>query len=94
MKENELLEFKRILNEFKAVKFVGKTSTKTFMQVTGYPHFENVCSNILAFFFNPKEEHNLNDLFIWSLLETTGEEMMTNVDTVVIERGFCTSNNN
>jgi len=94
MRENELLEFKRILDEFKAVKFVDKTSTKTFMQVTGYPHFENVCSNILAFFFDPKEEHNLNNLFIRSLLETAGEEMISNVDTVVIEREFCTSNNN
>lgn len=25
---------------------------KTFMDVSGYPHYENVCSNILAFYFN------------------------------------------
>ena len=34
---------------------------KTFMEVSGYPHYENVCSNILSFYFNPNEEHRLND---------------------------------
>ena len=29
----------------------------TFMQIAGYPHYENVCSNILAFYLDPAEEH-------------------------------------
>lgn len=43
---------------------------KTFMEVSGYPHYENVCSNILSFYFNPNEEHRLNDIVLKSLLST------------------------
>jgi hypothetical protein len=38
------------------------------MEVAGYPHYENVASNLLAFFFQPTEEHGLGDLFLASLL--------------------------
>lgn len=36
----------------------------TFMEISGYPHYENVCSNILAFFFDPKNPHRLGTLFL------------------------------
>ena len=36
----------------------------TFMEVAGYPHYENVCSNILAFFFDPGKPHGLGTLFL------------------------------
>lgn len=36
----------------------------TFMEISGYPHYENVCSNILAFFFDPKKPHGLGTLFL------------------------------
>ena len=42
---------------------------KTFMDITGYPHYENVSSNILAFYFNPNEEHKLKKLVINSLFK-------------------------
>lgn len=34
------------------------------MEISGYPHYENVCSNILAFFFDPKKPHGLGTLFL------------------------------
>lgn len=36
----------------------------TFMEISGYPHYENVCSNILAFYFDPAGEHGLGDLLL------------------------------
>jgi len=82
-------------NEVSVIRFSSEIAiclteiyTSPFMQVTGYPHFKNVCSNILAFSFDLKEEYNFNDLFIRLLLETAGEEMISNGDTVVIEREF------
>lgn len=44
-----------------------KEPPKTFQAIAGQPHYENVVSNIYAFFFNPDEEHQLRDLFINSL---------------------------
>lgn len=42
---------------------------KTFMDVSGYPHYENVSSNILAFYFDPLEEHGFNSLVINSFIK-------------------------
>jgi len=47
---------------------------RTFMQIGGYPHYENVCSNILAFFFDPENEHGLLDLCYKSLLQCVCEK--------------------
>lgn len=41
----------------------------TFLEISKQAHYENVWSNIYAFFFDTKAEHNLKDLFIQSLLE-------------------------
>jgi hypothetical protein len=44
----------------------------TFMEVSGYPHYENVCSNILKFFFDPAAEHGLGDLLVVAFLRMAG----------------------
>lgn len=41
----------------------------TLMEISGYPHYENVCSNILAFFFDPSKPHGLGTLFLDALAE-------------------------
>lgn len=46
--------------------------SQTFMEIAGYPHYENVCSNFLAFFFDPEEMHGLGSLFIDALSEAAG----------------------
>jgi len=40
----------------------------TFLEISGQPHYENVISNIYAFYLNPYEKHNLEDIFISTLL--------------------------
>lgn len=45
-----------------------KKRPKTFLGIAKQPHYENVLSNIYAFFFNVNEEHGFNDLFIKSLI--------------------------
>jgi hypothetical protein len=39
----------------------------TFMEIAGYPHYENVCSNILAFYLDPEEPHGLETLVLDTL---------------------------
>lgn len=48
---------------------VSPAHSNTFFDVAGYPHYENVASNILAFFLDSNEEHGLMDLWISSLME-------------------------
>lgn len=46
-----------------------KGKPKTFLGIAKQPHYENVMSNIYAFFFTTNEIHKMNDLFISSLLQ-------------------------
>ena len=55
------------LNQNEIPKIKGKP--KTFLGIAKQPHYENVVSNIYAFFFNVYEEHNFKDLFIRNLIE-------------------------
>lgn len=41
---------------------------KSFFDISGFPRWETVNSNLLAFYFNKDEEHNFGTLFIESLL--------------------------
>lgn len=45
---------------------------RTFMEIAGYPHCENVCSNILAFFMDPEEPHGLGTLVLDALASAAG----------------------
>lgn len=43
---------------------------RTFMEIADYPHYENACSNILAFFTDPEESHGLGTLVLDALVHT------------------------
>ena len=45
----DVVQAKRILEEFKKIVLKPKRK-ETFMTISGYPHYENVVSNILKFF--------------------------------------------
>lgn len=60
--------FRGLLSKFDTIPKLEQREP-TFMEIAGYPHYENVCSNILAFFFDSNENHNLKELFVESILE-------------------------
>ncbi|MGJ8734691.1 MAG: PD-(D/E)XK nuclease family protein [Cellulophaga sp.] len=62
------------LNQNDIPKIKGKP--KTFLGIAKQPHYENVLSNIYAFYFNVNEEHQLNDLFVTSLLDCIKESKL------------------
>ncbi|MEZ7515349.1 PD-(D/E)XK nuclease family protein [Flavobacterium frigidarium] len=53
-----------------------KKRPKTFLGIAKQPHYENVMSNIYAFYFNVNEVHNMHDLFINTLLEIINESKL------------------
>lgn len=65
-----LESFEALLDEFG--QFSRPVRPPTFMEIAGYPHYENVCSNILAFFMDPKEPHGLGTLVLDALANATG----------------------
>lgn len=65
----EVKKVEQLLNEASNISKKIPIKEKTFMDISGYPHYENVSSNILAFYFNPTEEHKLNSIVIGALLK-------------------------
>lgn len=59
----------QLLEEF--IKIPRKYKDSTYLELCHYPkrRIEEICSRLLAFYFDPLKEHGFNDLFICSLLE-------------------------
>lgn len=62
-----LATYQRILARFAQLP-PSQQPAPTFLEIAGYPHLENVASNILRFFLEPQGEHNLKGLVLESLL--------------------------
>jgi hypothetical protein len=76
-------DFIKILLDFKSIP--RHKRIKTFMEISGYPHYENVCSNILKFYLDPKNEHGLKDLVLNSLIHPIEKDFKFDVDFEKIE---------
>lgn len=91
--------YKGLLEEASRIYNKIPVKEKTYMDVSGYPHYENVCSNILAFYFNPKEEHKLDKLALCSLIKVIKNkniniELNDNIDTINVQREYITLKGN
>ena len=64
-------QFKALLAAFKELPPTPQRDPTT-LELSGYPHLENVYSNILAFFLDPRREHGFGSLFLESLLSVAG----------------------
>ena len=67
---------------------------QTFMEIAGYPHFENVCSNILQFYLTPTNEHGFSRLLLDSLVMLIDRELVTEEQNIEVWREVRTSENN
>ena len=82
----------KLLLGFRALP-AHKTS-RTFMEISGYPHYENVCSNILAFYFDPFAEHGLKDLLVRAFLRMAGVTESPSLCKVTVHLQHCTERGN
>jgi hypothetical protein len=64
----------------------------TFMEIAGYPHFENVCSNILKFYLQPSNNHGFGTLFLDVLATLIDEEIEIDWQGVEVKREETTEN--
>lgn len=88
-----LYEFQNLLKLYEMHEQI-KQSKPTFMEISGYPHFENVCSNILQFYFDPMNCHGLKSMLL-SALMTSIQKIPDNqyFQDVIVEREYTTDNN-
>lgn len=92
----ELKEFKEMLDELD--KIPQTSHQRTFMEICKYPgsRFEEICSRILEFFLNPKEEHRMYGLALNALLQAIGEDKLRgeyNINGVDVKTEYVTDEN-
>ena len=56
-------QFKTLLAAFKKLPPTLQRDPTT-LEISGYPHLEDVYSNILAFFLDPRREHGFGQNFL------------------------------
>jgi len=90
----ELNEITRLLFDFQ--KMPNPKKERTFLEISGYPHYENVCSNILQFFLDPKNEHGFKDLVLNSIVQLVekGFKVDCDFEEIRVHREFHTLGQN
>lgn len=87
MESRDIIKYSEFLNEIDKIA-IDSNEPKNIFQICGFPHYEDVCSNILAFFFSSQKEHGLKDLFARALFDTIKidfKEFTTfNADTQIV----------
>jgi len=82
-----------IIDSFKKIHLT-KSFLPSFMEISGYPHYENVCSNILSFYFQTDEVHNLKDMLLIAMLKAGGfQSDNAFISEVSVERESSTDSN-
>lgn len=67
---------------------------QTFMEIAGYPNYENVCSNILQFYFHPAKEHGFGTLLLDTLATLIKKEAVIGGQVIDVRREEITSKGN
>lgn len=82
-----IYQAEKAIQAFKKLPFT-KTHRKSFIEIMGLSHLENVSSKTLAFFLDSKEEHNLNELVINALFSVLGESFPYQIHTenIILEK--------
>lgn len=70
----KIVEMKQFLEEFSKTA-CHSAKAPTVMEICRYTHYEKVCSNILAFYLSPDNQHGLGDLVLKTILSLMGTEI-------------------
>lgn len=62
----------------------------TFMEVSGHPHYENVCSNVLAFYLDPAQEHGMGTLMLEAFAAMIGRKELALPQQIRVVREHAT----
>ena len=80
-----LEQIAHLLNSLKSLPPLRKQEL-TFMEIAGYTHYENICSNILQFYLQPSNEHGFGSLLLDSLFALINEERGSNGQNIDVRR--------
>ncbi|MDZ7691831.1 MAG: PD-(D/E)XK nuclease family protein [Balneolaceae bacterium] len=88
--------FKKLISEYKKLDPIPERES-TIFEISGYPHFEEVISNVMAFFFRTDEKHSFSSVFVESLLaaaNTLNDDLPSSFAVEKVEREVLTNTGN
>jgi hypothetical protein len=84
----------KLINDFDELK-IKERNGLTFLEIAKCPHLENVWSNILAFYINPNNEHNLHEFLIKSIFQSINKDIsLTNLKNISVRTEYPTKKGN
>ncbi|MEX1003481.1 MAG: PD-(D/E)XK nuclease family protein [Crocinitomicaceae bacterium] len=90
----DLKEIQKLIDDFEELK-IKERNGSTFLEIAKCPHLENVWSNILAFYLNPNNEHNLHELLIKSIFQSIDTNIsLTNLKGITVWTEYRTTKGN
>ncbi len=73
-----MFDFRALINEFDELEEVD-VPLPTVLEISGYPHYEKVASNILTFYLDNRNPHHFDITLVKSLLAAVGLDLK-NID--------------
>lgn len=86
--------YQELLEEYSEKVHQGQNIDETIFEICGFSHYENVASNVLAFFLKENASHQLGRLFFDSLLEASNLDKTLFNSDYEVEREVNTSKGN
>lgn len=87
---NDVKELQKLVDDFWELR-IKERSGATFLEIARCPHLENVWTNILAFYLNPNNEHNLFDLLLKAIFLTANTTVkLVNLKSIQVKTQFPT----
>ena len=95
--ESEIKNYKNLLTEFDGLDPIP-SYLPTIFEVSGYPHYEDVMSNVLQFFFSSDYDHGFSSIFVKALLNAaeleTQDSELSELSVQEVEREYLTKQGN
>ena len=86
----EFNEFENMLQGLKKVYIKKPKRKQTLLEVSGFPRRETVYSNLLAFFLDETEEHELGSMVLEALLKAANINNLDKISNLTIEKEYPT----
>ena len=95
--KDKLEKYKRLIQEYDELEPIPEY-IPTIFEISGYPHYENVMSNVLQFFFSSDYDHGFSSLFVEALLNASKKDLdnfnPSDLSVQSVEREYPTNEGN
>jgi hypothetical protein len=89
-------KFQKLVDDFNALKLKDRDESPTFLDIAKCPRWENVWSNILAFYIDPNKNHQLGAFLLQSIFQSIAVPLteVPITENITVGREYATKKGN